>query len=192
MIRTTFNTCRPVSFNVSLLYGILSQLKDVNSPVFFGIQKYLKEHNVYDFRISANSDNSKGEFLTGMDTDYQYVLFNSIDFKSIFKTKTEDIALLHKINVYNRLVYEFRLIYEEGSSRCIVDTPKEYLEKSIEYIPKMIKLCAKLHECSHPYNTNTEGVFKFWMTVDNIILNALNHVELNNLKSFKANTQSVN
>ena len=56
------------------------------------------------------------------------------------------------------------------------------------------------------YNTHQEGVFVFWMTVDNAIMTSLiepplpkgrgftfdlNKVELNNLKSYKANAQTV-
>lgn len=191
MIRTTYNTPNPVTFNVSLLHGILTKLRAENSPVFFGIDKYLKEHNVYDFRVSANTDNSKGDFLTCMDIDYHDVLFNSINFKTLFKTKSDKEALLHKINIYNTLVYSFRLIYDQGSTRCIVEKPEEFEEKSKEFIPKMIKLCAWTHENASIYNTHQEGVFVFWMTVDNAIMTSLNTVELNNLKSYKANAQTV-
>lgn len=191
MIRTTYNTAKPVSFNISLLYGILTKLRSENSPVFFGIDKYLRENEVYDLRISANTDNSKGDFLTCMDIDYHDVLFNSIDFKSLFNTKSDKEALLHKINIYNTLVYQFRLIYDQGSTRCVVDKPEEYDEKSKEFIPKIIKLCAWTHEAASIYNTHQEGVYIFWMTVDNNILNSVNKVELNNLKSYKGNAQTV-
>lgn len=187
MSKTTYNTWHAAAFNISLLYANLARLQDTNSPVYFGINKFLINNSIHDTRISANDDTCRGMCLTVMPVDYHHVLFDSINYKTLFNITTDEQVVFLKIGVYNRVVTAFDTITHEGSTRCIINDASEYLEKIEEFIPKAINNCVKVYMHNNPYNSKQEGVYKFWNTVDAILFDERTKRELNHLKVFRGN-----
>lgn len=188
MAKTTYSTCHPATFNLALLYSNLAYLQDTNAPSYFVISKFLINNSIHDTRISADDDTCTGACLTVMPIDYQHILFDSINYKTLFNLKTDEEAMLVKIAVYNRLITAFDTITHEGSTRCIIDRVSEYRDKIQEFIPKAIHHCVKVYRYNHPFNSKQEGVYKFWKTLDSILFDERTKLELNHLKVFRGNT----
>lgn len=184
---TTYETNKSASFNLHLLNVNIAKLQSTDIAAYNEVCDFLFNNSIYDTRISANEDTCKSVCLPAMPIEHQHILFESINYKTLFNIHSDQEVLSLKIKIYNRVIAAFHTATHEGNSNCIIYRNNEYDQKVKEYIPKAITLHVDVFNHLNTLDTKQEKIYKFWEIVDAVIFDERTKLELNNLKTFRGN-----